>query len=104
VRHANHELHTAHPLQMRVLEAASRLGMSIELLQCGWYTVPDWPYKPRVNQFVGINDCIYWNRYRFEHIAIVDTDEFISPRSTETLPHYMKSVESRVPNVSQPCY
>jgi hypothetical protein len=100
MRHANHELHTAHPLQMRVLEAASRLGMSIELLPYGWYTVPDWPYKPRVNQFVGINDCIYRHRYRFEHIAIVDTDEFISPRSSETLTSYLDRVDRYIPNVS----
>jgi hypothetical protein len=90
-------------MQVRVLETASALGISIDLLEYNWYTDPEWDYKGKVNQFVGINDCIYRYRYRFKHIAIVDTDEFISPRSEETLAHYLGRIDEHMPDVSRCC-
>ena len=43
-----------------------------------WFA--DYKYRHRVNnEKIGYNDCIYKTMYKFDYIAIFDTDEVIAP-------------------------
>lgn len=35
--------------------------------------------------FAALNDCLYRTMYRYKYLALVDLDEFIIPRHTDTL-------------------
>lgn len=43
-----------------------------------WYA--DYKFRHRINnEKIGYNDCFYQNMYKFDYIAVFDTDEIIVP-------------------------
>lgn len=40
--------------------------------------------------FAALNDCVYRNMYRYQHVALIDLDEFIIPRYNNTLSELLK--------------
>lgn len=40
--------------------------------------------------FAALNDCVYRSMYRYQHVALIDLDEFIIPRYNNTLSELLK--------------
>jgi hypothetical protein len=94
------------PRTLKVLGAAQRLGMPVEVLP--WNAFESWG-RHRVaeyNQYMAINACLYWNMHRFRHVAVVDIDEFIVDRgggaggATPSLLSLLARLEAREPGAS----
>ncbi|XP_046866702.1 uncharacterized protein LOC6642540 [Drosophila willistoni] len=48
--------------------------------------------------FAALNDCLYRTMYRYKYLALVDLDEFIVPRYTDTLNGLISSLNQRFRN------
>ncbi|VDI66977.1 Hypothetical predicted protein [Mytilus galloprovincialis] len=61
----------------------------------GLVTILDWPLPIQEDwiwyhgQSAAVWDCLYRNMYVFKHVAFLDIDEIIFPRSDETLPNFI---------------
>lgn len=40
--------------------------------------------------FAALNDCVYRSMYRYQHVALIDLDEFIVPRHNDTIGDLLK--------------
>lgn len=40
--------------------------------------------------FAALNDCVYRSMYRYQHVALIDLDEFIIPRHNNTISELLK--------------
>ncbi|KAH8403325.1 hypothetical protein KR222_010812 [Zaprionus bogoriensis] len=54
--------------------------------------------------FAALNDCLYRNMYRYKYLALVDLDEFIVPRYTDTLNELLSSLNQRFRNRNTGAY
>ncbi|XP_055295408.1 uncharacterized protein LOC129565073 isoform X2 [Sitodiplosis mosellana] len=46
--------------------------------------------------FAALNDCVYRNMYRYQHLALIDLDEFLIPRYNNTLSELLKWMKYRI--------
>ncbi|XP_031623466.1 uncharacterized protein LOC116340877 isoform X2 [Contarinia nasturtii] len=46
--------------------------------------------------FAALNDCVYRNMYRYQHLALIDLDEFIIPRYNNTISELLKWMKFRI--------
>ncbi|KAG8242983.1 hypothetical protein J6590_054032 [Homalodisca vitripennis] len=46
--------------------------------------------------FAALNDCVYRTMYRFSHIALIDLDEFIVPRNSDTLQELIQRLGKQI--------
>ncbi|XP_017835219.2 uncharacterized protein LOC108594527 [Drosophila busckii] len=54
--------------------------------------------------FAALNDCLYRTMYRYKYLALVDLDEFIVPRFTDTLNELLSSLNQRFRNRNTGAY
>ncbi|EDW57756.1 uncharacterized protein [Drosophila virilis] len=54
--------------------------------------------------FAALNDCLYRTMYRYKYLALVDLDEFIVPRYTDTLNDLLSSLNQRFRNRNTGAY
>ncbi|KAH8413442.1 hypothetical protein KR009_011176 [Drosophila setifemur] len=54
--------------------------------------------------FAALNDCLYRTMYRYKYLALVDLDEFIVPRYTDTLNDLLNSLNQRFRNRNTGAY
>ncbi|KAH8377931.1 hypothetical protein KR093_008021 [Drosophila rubida] len=54
--------------------------------------------------FAALNDCLYRTMYRYKYLALVDLDEFIVPRYTDTLNELLSSLNQRFRNRNTGAY
>lgn len=64
----------------------------------GLITVLPWHHLDMMSQreirteglFAALNDCLYRSMYEYEYVALVDLDEFIIPKPTNTIVDLIK--------------
>ncbi|XP_030377018.1 uncharacterized protein LOC115625923 [Scaptodrosophila lebanonensis] len=54
--------------------------------------------------FAALNDCVYRSMHRYKYLALVDLDEFIVPRYTDTLLELIDSLNQRFRNRNAGAY
>ncbi|XP_037711068.1 uncharacterized protein LOC119548057 [Drosophila subpulchrella] len=54
--------------------------------------------------FAALNDCLYRTMYRYKYLALVDLDEFIVPRYSDTLNELIRSLNQRFRNRNTGAY
>ncbi|XP_044316157.1 uncharacterized protein LOC108050731 isoform X1 [Drosophila rhopaloa] len=54
--------------------------------------------------FAALNDCLYRTMYRYKYLALVDLDEFIVPRYSDTLNELITSLNQRFRNRNTGAY
>ncbi|KAH8328982.1 hypothetical protein KR074_001125 [Drosophila pseudoananassae] len=99
-----------------LLPAEAAINATPRILQSAHYqrpTVSILPWNLRMRSqkeirteglFAALNDCLYRTMYRYKYLALVDLDEFIVPRYTDTLNDLIGSLNQRFRNRNTGAY
>ncbi|XP_016998547.2 uncharacterized protein [Drosophila takahashii] len=105
---------TAHDLEpLQPAEAANNATPRVLRTQYQRPTVSILPWNLRMRSqkeirteglFAALNDCLYRTMYRYKYLALVDLDEFIVPRYSDTLNELIGSLNQRFRNRNTGAY
>ncbi|KMY90077.1 uncharacterized protein LOC6732193 isoform X1 [Drosophila simulans] len=105
---------TAHDLEpLTPAEAANNATPRVLRTQYQRPTVSILPWNLRMRSqkeirteglFAALNDCLYRTMYRYKYLALVDLDEFIVPRYSDTLNELIGSLNQRFRNRNTGAY